>query len=95
MELLVQDGVNHLSYNDPFVASLKVEGKEYKSVPLDEKLLKQSDIVLITTDHTQYDYEAIVRAAPLVIDSRNATKKITDPALRSKIVLLGSGMVKK
>jgi UDP-N-acetyl-D-glucosamine dehydrogenase len=95
MELLVQDGVDHLCYNDPFVASVKVEGKEYKSVELSEQLLKNSDIVLITTDHTQYDYEQIVRSAPLVIDSRNATKKITDPALRSKIVLLGSGMVKK
>jgi len=33
--------------------------------------------VLIATDHTAFDYEAIVRHAPLVIDTRNATKNVT------------------
>ena len=58
---------------------------------LSEKELKATDIVIITTDHSQYDYNFIVKNAAVVIDTRNATKKITDETLRKKIVLLGAG----
>ena len=44
------------------------------STPLDN--LGQYDCVLIATDHTDYDYEKIVRESQLVVDSRNATKGI-------------------
>ena len=65
------------------------------SVELNDASLRASDIVLITTDHAEYDYDHIVRTASLVIDTRNATKNITDPALRQKIVLLGSGLTRE
>ena len=39
--------------------------------------LAGQDCVLIATDHTAYDYDFIVRHAPLVIDTRNATKQVT------------------
>jgi UDP-N-acetyl-D-glucosamine dehydrogenase len=94
IELLLQDGLKHISYNDPFVASVQIDHANYQSVAFSEKDLKKYDIVLITTDHTVYDYEAIVRNSSLVIDTRNATKHITDVALREKIVLLGSGATK-
>ena len=38
--------------------------------------LEQYDCVLIVTDHSDYDYEEIVRNSQLVVDSRNATKGI-------------------
>ena len=66
-----------------------------KSVALNDESLRASDIVLITTDHAEYDYDHIVRTASLVIDTRNATRNITDPKLRQKIVLLGSGQVRE
>jgi UDP-N-acetyl-D-glucosamine dehydrogenase len=44
------------------------------------------DCVLIATDHTSYDYPMIVESAQLVIDSRNATRRITRH--RNKIVLV-------
>ena len=91
VELLVKDGLEHISYNDPFVPALAIGGKNLRSVELTEAELRSSDIVLITTDHTQYDYEFISKHAPLVIDTRNAAKKVTDETLRKKIVLLGSG----
>lgn len=94
IELLLLDGLKNITVNDPFVAKVNVAGTDFTSVPFDDKSIKNFDIVLITTDHTQYDYEAIVKNASLVIDTRNATKKITDPKLREKIVLLGSGMTK-
>ena len=91
IELLVKDGLEHISYNDPFVPNLMIGGKDLHSVELSEKELRSSDIVVITTDHTEYDYEFIVKNATLIIDTRNATKKITDETLRKKIVLLGAG----
>jgi UDP-N-acetyl-D-mannosaminuronate dehydrogenase len=40
--------------------------------------------VLIVTDHSAYDYDWIVANSPLVVDTRNATRKVT--AGREKIV---------
>jgi len=40
--------------------------------------------VVIATDHSSYDYQTIVDAAPLVVDTRNATRRI---ARNRKIVL--------
>jgi len=44
------------------------------NTPLDE--LGQYDAVVIVTDHSSYNYKAIVDQAQLVIDTRNATKGI-------------------
>jgi UDP-N-acetyl-D-glucosamine dehydrogenase len=54
------------------------------SLPLNPETLHAHDAVLIVTDHSSVDYELIVREAPLVIDTRNATRKVTEG--RSKIV---------
>jgi UDP-N-acetyl-D-glucosamine dehydrogenase len=50
---------------------------EMASQPLTAEFLARQDCVLIATDHSAYDYEFIVRHAPLVIDTRNATKNVT------------------
>jgi UDP-N-acetyl-D-glucosamine dehydrogenase len=44
------------------------------NTPLDN--LGQYDAVVIVTDHSHYDYRAIVEQSQLVIDTRNATKGI-------------------
>jgi UDP-N-acetyl-D-glucosamine dehydrogenase len=46
-----------------------------RSIPLGEKMLKRFDAVIITTDHSVYDYDLIVKNSSLVIDTRNAVKK--------------------
>jgi UDP-N-acetyl-D-glucosamine dehydrogenase len=56
-----------------------------KSVPLNPHTIGGYDAVLIATDHSSYDYVAIVDAAKLVIDTRNATRRVTRQ--REKIVL--------
>ena len=55
-------------------------------MPIDPKMLAGYDCVLIATDHTQYDYPAIVEAAQLVVDTRNATRRIARN--RNKLVLV-------
>jgi UDP-N-acetyl-D-glucosamine dehydrogenase len=46
--------------------------------------LAEQDCVLIVTDHRAYDYAWIVRCAPLVVDTRNATRDVQEG--REKIV---------
>ncbi len=89
MELLFNRGGNRLSYNDPFVPALQVNGKTYNSQKLTPRTLQSADCVVIATDHDAYDYEMIVKHAKLIIDTRNATKNIKEG--REKIVRLGCG----
>ena len=66
-------------YNDPFIPTTHKQREhdlKMKSVPLTPATLKKYDIVLISTDHTQYDYDMVVKHAKVVVDSRNATKGV-------------------
>ena len=45
------------------------------STPLER--IPEFDCVVISTDHSQYDYPAIVAKAQLVVDTRNATRGLT------------------
>lgn len=89
MELLLQDCVRNLYYNDPYVPTVIANGNQYKSVEITPKLLKQMDCVVITTDHSSYDYNMIVKYSKCVVDTRNATKRVKGP--RANVVLLGDG----
>ena len=64
-----------VSYHDPYMAHVE-EGGSWDSVALTEDALKSQDCVIITTDHSQIDYEMVARCAPLVFDTRNATKNL-------------------
>lgn len=75
-----------VKYNDPHVPEFKHNGKLYHSENLTDDLLSSSDLVVITTDHTKYDYEHIVKTAKFVFDTRNATKNLKE--LREKIEVL-------
>ncbi len=55
-----------------------------KSVELSAETLGSFDAVIIATDHDCIDYQALVSASKLVIDTRNATKAVTEH--REKIV---------
>ena len=78
ISLLQQKGAK-VSYNDPYVPHVvghrEYPGLELTSVPLTKALLKKCDAVVISTDHTAYDYDWIVRNASLVVDTRNAIKR--------------------
>ena len=75
LELLEKHGAE-IVINDPYVPRFKYNGKEYVSVQW-ERVIKSSDIVIITTDHSCYDYDAIVSDAKIVYDTRNATKNVS------------------
>jgi len=68
-----------VSYADPYVPSVAIEGAVLKSVELSDQDLEAADCVLIVTDHPEFDYRRIVEVAPLVVDTRNATRGIAAP----------------
>ena len=74
IELLEQKGAK-VSYNDPFVPELKIDGIDLKNHNLSAKNIKNFDCVAITTDHTSYDYKMIIDNAQIVVDTRNAIKE--------------------
>ncbi len=79
MELLQARGAR-VGFNDPYFAHLgKMRRYNFQldSVELTPENLSQYDAVVITTDHSSYDYEFVVRHAQLVIDTRNATRNVT------------------
>jgi len=73
-------------YHDPFVPSFKEHELEMKSTLLTEELLAECDLIIIVSDHTCIDYDWLVDRANHVLDTRNATRKVT--AGRDKITLL-------
>ncbi len=86
MQILREKGAE-LYYNDPMIPRLKPGRKHdfsFASTPLSEKVLQEMDLVMILTDHSDYDYEWIVKNSQLVLDTRNATKDVK--AGRKKIV---------
>jgi len=81
IELLREKGAQ-VSYNDPYFPKVG-QGRHYvlnmTNTPLEN--LEQFDAVVIVTDHTSYDYPAIVQHSQLVVDTRNATKGIQSPKI--------------
>jgi len=79
MEMLLAGGAI-VTYNDPHIPKLPkmrhFRVPEMTSSELTAEFLASQDCVLIATDHSAYDYDFIVRHAPLVVDTRNATKNV-------------------
>ena len=67
----------HVSYSDPFVPSLSIDGQLMNAVQPSPEVLSSSDLAIVITNHTAFDYEEIVNNAPVVFDTRNATEGLT------------------
>ncbi|MBI1881898.1 MAG: nucleotide sugar dehydrogenase [Chloroflexi bacterium] len=94
IELLLREGAN-VSYHDPYVPQFRVGGdivlKErftFDCVPLTPETLSQADCIVIVTDHQDLDYKWLVNEAQLIVDTRNATRHVTEN--RHKIARLGA-----
>ncbi len=87
MELLEEKGAE-VDYNDPFIPVLPKMRMYHvgpkKSVELTAENLQKYDCVLVSTDHSAYDWDFIVKHSKLVVDTRNATKDVIEN--RNKIV---------
>lgn len=78
VELLEQHGAE-FTVVDPYVPSFRACNRVIETIALTPELLQQSDIVLITTDHSNFDYEMIAQNSPVIFDTRNALKDVEKP----------------
>jgi UDP-N-acetyl-D-glucosamine dehydrogenase len=65
-----------VSYFDPYIPSLLHEGRKLESKSNQITAVQEADCVVIITNHSSYDYEAILENAHLIVDTRNALGKI-------------------
>jgi UDP-N-acetyl-D-glucosamine dehydrogenase len=72
MALLSRMGAR-LSFSDPFVPSLRIESFELGSQDL-LPACSEADCVVIITDHSSFDYDAVVQHSRLLVDTRNALR---------------------
>jgi UDP-N-acetyl-D-glucosamine dehydrogenase len=81
LRILEQKGAD-VSYHDPLVPELKMDGQSYHSKPLAESLAS-ADCAVLLTDHAQFDMDEIISGAKMLVDTRNATKgKISDTIIK-------------
>jgi UDP-N-acetyl-D-glucosamine dehydrogenase len=80
LELLAKRGAV-LSYSDPFVAELAHDRRILRSVEVDIALRNAPDCSVICTDHSVFDYAAIVASGGLVVDTRNALRDSDAPTI--------------
>jgi UDP-N-acetyl-D-glucosamine dehydrogenase len=79
---LLQQRDAEVEYADPYVLEIKTDNGSLKHVDITPERLQNSDCTVILADHTEFDYELICRHAPLIFDTRNATRNIHAPAGR-------------
>ena len=65
--LLLEQRGALVSYSDPHVPSLRLDGQTLQAEP--QAIAATADCVVIVTDHTAFDYAALVRQAKLIVDT--------------------------
>jgi UDP-N-acetyl-D-glucosamine dehydrogenase len=73
VQLLLEKGAD-LTYNDPYIRTIKVADHTLSSVDLSQEYLSSVDCVVIATDHSCYDLGQVAAWSKLVFDARGATK---------------------
>ena len=71
---LLQEKGGEVYFHDPYIAEVDMVDLQYTE--LNDLALSWADCVVITTNHTCYDYAQIVKHAQMVVDSRNATRDV-------------------
>ncbi|WP_238916929.1 nucleotide sugar dehydrogenase [Clostridium sp. YIM B02555] len=67
---------SEVTFYDPYITSYRYKGKEYEGVELTVEMLKNADLVVITTAHKKYNYSFIQENSIFIFDTRNATKDV-------------------
>ncbi|MFP4528081.1 MAG: nucleotide sugar dehydrogenase [Candidatus Kapaibacterium sp.] len=90
MEFLMAEKITNISYYDPYIPEIEINGRKfYSEKDMTKDLLKEHDVIVITTDHTVFDMDMIVRNSKAIVDTRNSCK--TADGDKSNVTLLGNG----
>ncbi len=79
IRLLEGDGAD-VVYHDPYVPRLEEDGSEWVGEDLTDELISSVDVAVIVTNHSTVDHRRVFDLAPIVVDSRNATKGLAPAA---------------
>lgn len=71
--LLLQRMGADVTFSDPYVKSLRINGAQLESQDLLPSV-EAADCVVIITDHTGVDYGSVLEKAKLIVDTRHALK---------------------
>ncbi len=77
IEILREQGAK-VDYSDPYVPKLPYVRKykyDMKSVGLSKEKISKYDLILLSTDHSSFNYEMINKYAKVIVDTRNAFEK--------------------
>jgi UDP-N-acetyl-D-glucosamine dehydrogenase len=80
----LQDAGAVVSFHDAWTSTVREDGFTATSVELTDEVLRNADLVIITTNHSNVNYGRVVELAPLLLDTRNATHGIAS----DKVTLL-------
>jgi UDP-N-acetyl-D-glucosamine dehydrogenase len=72
--LLLQKRGGRITYSDPHVPQLRLEGLNLDAQP--ETAAAEADCVVIVTDHSAFDYKGLAKNAKLIVDTRNALRGV-------------------
>jgi UDP-N-acetyl-D-glucosamine dehydrogenase len=81
MERLVRAGAD-VRFSDPFINSVVVGKGKLTATPLTSSSLNSSDLVVVHTDHSSYDWGWIEEHSRLILDTRRAYKTTRDRVVR-------------
>ena len=81
IRLLEEQGAS-VAYHDPHVPVIREDGQVRQGVELTPQRLADADAVVIVTDHRAIDYQMVMNNASLIVDTRNATAKLTKTKAR-------------
>lgn len=89
IEKLQQLGAD-VSYADPFVPEVHLEGNGSRihAIELSQSAVTGADCVVIVTNHSTVNYEWLAENAKLVVDTRNATRGLSEERFEGKIIRL-------
>lgn len=69
-------------FHDPFIATLHLKDGDLQRSELDAATLSGTDLVLVHTAHSAYDWAWIAENAPLILDTRNALQGLSGPIIK-------------
>lgn len=70
-----------ISYHDPYVPSIRLDGLMLSSSDLNDGVLAGTDCAVVVTAHRSLDYRAILEKVPAMVDTRNCLSGVRDPKL--------------
>lgn len=67
---------SEVKFYDPYISSYMYKGEEHYGIKLTQEVLRNADLVIITTAHKKYNYSFIQENSIFIFDTRNATKNV-------------------